>query len=336
MLTHRNIVANVEQAAAWLKPFTDPDEPDIVITALPLYHIFSLTANCMVFMRSGGMSFLITNPRDMKGFVKELTGLKFTVITGVNTLYNGLLNTPGFENLDFSRLRIALGGGMAVQRSVAERWRSITGTTLIEAFGLTETSPAVSINPLDVEEFSGSIGLPVPSTEVCVRDENKNDLGFNEPGELCVRGPQVMKGYWERQEETAKSIDSDGWFYTGDMATIDEHGFLHIVDRKKDMILVSGFNVYPNEVEDAVALHPDVLEVGAIGVPDESSGEAVKLIVVKKNPALTEEKLKEHCRQKLTGYKRPRYITFAKELPKSNVGKILRRELREQYGSPDS
>ncbi len=336
MLTHRNIVANVQQAAVWIDPFLDRNEPDIVITALPLYHIFSLTANCMVFMRNGGMNFLITNPRDMKGFVKELTGLKFTVITGVNTLYNGLLHTPGFENLDFSKLRIALGGGMAVQRSVAERWKSVTGTTLIEAYGLTETSPAVSVNPLDLEKFSGTIGLPVPSTEVCVRDENKKDLGFNEPGELCVRGPQVMKGYWQRPEETAKSIDADGWFYTGDIATIDERGFVRIVDRKKDMILVSGFNVYPNEVEDVVALHPDVLEVGAIGVPDENSGEVVKLVVVKKNPGLTVEQLKQHCRENLTGYKRPHYITFAKELPKSNVGKILRRELREQYGSPNS
>ncbi len=336
MLTHRNIVANVQQAAVWIDPFLDRNEPDIVITALPLYHIFSLTANCMVFMRNGGLNFLITNPRDMKGFVKELTGLKFTVITGVNTLYNGLLHTPGFENLDFSKLRIALGGGMAVQRSVAERWKSVTGTTLIEAYGLTETSPAVSVNPLDLEKFSGTIGLPVPSTEVCVRDENKKDLGFNEPGELCVRGPQVMKGYWQRPEETAKSIDADGWFYTGDIATIDERGFVRIVDRKKDMILVSGFNVYPNEVEDVVALHPDVLEVGAIGVPDENSGEVVKLVVVKKNPGLTVEQLKQHCRENLTGYKRPHYITFAKELPKSNVGKILRRELREQYGSPNS
>jgi long-chain acyl-CoA synthetase len=225
---------------------------------------------------------------------------------------------------------------MAVQRSVAERWRSVTGTTLIEAYGLTETSPAVSINPLDLEKFSGNIGLPVPSTDICVRDENRNDLGFNEPGELCVRGPQVRKGYWQRPEETSNSIDADGWFYTGDMATIDEKGFLRIVDRKKDMILVSGFNVYPNEVEDVVALHPDVLEVGAIGIADENCGEVVKLVVVKKTPALTEEQLKEHCRQNLTGYKRPRYITFADELPKSNVGKILRRELRERYGSPSN
>ncbi len=336
MLTHRNVVANVEQAAAWLKPVSDPNEPEIIVTALPLYHIFSLTANCMVFMRNGGMNFLITNPRDMKGFVKELTGLKFTAITGVNTLYNGLLHAAGFEKLDFSKLHIALGSGMAVQRSVAERWKKVTGTTLIEAYGLTETSPGVSVNPLDLETFSGSVGLPLPSTEVCVRDENQKELGFNEPGELCVRGPQVMKGYWQRPQETANCIDADGWLYTGDMATIDERGFIRIVDRKKDMILVSGFNVYPNEIEDIVALHPDVLEVGAIGVPDEHSGEVVKLVVVKKNPALTEEQLKEHCRENLTGYKRPHYITFAKDLPKSNVGKILRRELREQYGSPNS
>jgi len=336
MLTHRNIVANVEQAAAWLKPFTSTDEAEIVITALPLYHIFALTANCLVFMRKGGLNFLITNPRDLKGFVKELTGLKFTVFVGVNTLFNGLLNTPGFSDLDFSRVRIALGGGMAVQRAVADRWKATTGTVLMEAYGLTETSPGVCINPLDLKEFSGSIGLPVPSTEVCVRDENRKELGYNEPGELCVRGPQVMKGYWQRPEETARSIDADGWFYTGDMATIDERGFVSIVDRKKDMILVSGFNVYPNELEDVVAAHPDVLEVGAIGVPDQSSGEVVKLVVVKKNPALTEEQLIEYCREHLTNYKRPHYITFASELPKSNVGKILRRELRERYGSPKS
>ncbi len=336
MLTHRNVVANVEQAAAWLAPFTPKDQHDLVITALPLYHIFSLTANCIYFMHIGGENLLITNPRDMKGFVKELSGRQFSVITGVNTLYNGLLNTSGFNNLDFSNLRIALGGGMAVQRSVAERWKSVTGTTLIEAYGLTETSPGVSMNPLDLEKFSGNIGLPLPSTQVCVRDENKEELGFNEPGELCVRGPQVMKGYWQRPEETARSMDSEGWFYTGDMATIDEKGFVRIVDRKKDMILVSGFNVYPNELEDVVAHHPDVLEVGAIGVPDETSGEVVKLVVVKKNPGLTEEQLTEYCRKNLTNYKRPRYITFASELPKSNVGKILRRELREQYGSPDS
>lgn len=336
MLSHRNIVANVEQAAAWLKPFVSQSEQEIVITALPLYHIFALTANCLTFMRNGGLNYMITNPRDMKGFVKELSKVRFTAITGVNTLFNGLLNTPEFDQVDFSKLHISLGGGMAVQRSVAERWQKVTGVPLLEAYGLTETSPAVCINPLDLETYSGSIGVPIPSTEVCVRDEESKQLGINEPGELCVRGPQVMKGYWNRPEETARSIDENGWFKTGDIATIDEKGFVRIVDRKKDMILVSGFNVYPNEVEDVIALHPDVLEVGAIGIPDEQSGEVVKLVVVKKNPGLTEEILNEYCKENLTGYKRPRYITFASELPKSNVGKILRRELREQFGKPES
>lgn len=336
MLSHRNIVANVEQAAAWLKPFVSQSEQEIVITALPLYHIFALTANCLTFMRNGGLNYMITNPRDMKGFVKELSKVRFTAITGVNTLFNGLLNTPGFDQIDFSKLHISLGGGMAVQRSVAERWQKVTGEPLLEAYGLTETSPAVCINPLDLETYSGSIGVPIPSTEVCVRDEEGKELGINEPGELCVRGPQVMKGYWNRPEETATSIDENGWFKTGDIATIDEKGFVRIVDRKKDMILVSGFNVYPNEVEDVIALHPDVLEVGAIGIPDEQSGEVVKLVVVKKNPGLTEGILNEYCKENLTGYKRPRYITFASELPKSNVGKILRRELREQFGKPES
>ena len=336
MLTHRNIVANVEQAAAWLKPFVSQSEQEVVITALPLYHIFALTANCLTFMRNGGLNYMITNPRDMKGFVKELSKIRFTAITGVNTLFNGLLNTPGFDQIDFSKLHISLGGGMAVQRSVAERWQKVTGGPLLEAYGLTETSPAVCINPLDLTAYSGSIGVPVPSTEVRIRDEEGNELGTNQPGELCVRGPQVMKGYWNRPEETARSIDENGWFATGDIATVDEKGFVRIVDRKKDMILVSGFNVYPNEVEDVIASHPDVLEVGAIGVPDERCGEVVKLVVVKKNPGLTEETLNAYCKENLTGYKRPRYITFASELPKSNVGKILRRELREQFGKPES
>jgi len=336
MLTHRNIVANVEQAAAWLKPFVSQSEQEVVITALPLYHIFALTANCLTFMRNGGLNYMITNPRDMKGFVKELSKVRFTAITGVNTLFNGLLNTPGFDQIDFSKLHISLGGGMAVQRRVAERWQKVTGGPLLEAYGLTETSPAVCINPLDLTAYSGSIGVPVPSTEVCIRDEEGNELGTNQPGELCVRGPQVMKGYWNRPEETARSIDENGWFATGDIATVDEKGFVRIVDRKKDMILVSGFNVYPNEVEDVIASHPDVLEVGAIGVPDERCGEVVKLVVVKKNPSLMEETLNAYCKENLTGYKRPRYITFASELPKSNVGKILRRELREQFGKPES
>ena len=335
MLTHRNIVANVEQASAWLKPFIDVNEPDIVVTALPLYHIFALTANCLTFMRGGGLNYMITNPRDMKGFVKELSKVRFTAITGVNTLFNGLMNTDGFSDLDFSKLHITLGGGMAVQRAVAERWKSVTNTTLLEAYGLTETSPAVCINRLDLEGFEGSVGLPVPSTEVCVRDEDGNELGLNEPGELFVRGPQVMKGYWNRPQETAKSLDGDGWFSTGDIATIDDGGFVRIVDRKKDMILVSGFNVYPNEIEDVVASHPDVLEVGAIGVPDERSGEVVKIVVVKRNPGLTAETLQAYCRDKLTRYKCPDFITFTKELPKTNVGKILRRELRDMYGAPE-
>ena len=331
MLTHGNMVANVEQARAWLLPFVE-DGGEVVVTALPLYHIFALTANCLTFMTLGARNYLITNPRDMPAFVKEVSQIGFTVITGVNTLFNGLLNTPGFDRVDFSRLKIALGGGMAVQKSVAQRWQQVTGRSLLEAYGLTETSPAVCINPLTLEAYNGSIGLPVPSTEVCVRDEQGHTLGLNQPGELFVRGPQVMKGYWQRPEDTKAVLDADGWLATGDIAEIDEQGFVRIVDRKKDMILVSGFNVYPNEIEDVVAAHPDVLEVGAIGVPDERSGEAVRLVVVKKNPALTEETLFEYCREELTGYKRPRSVVFADELPKSNVGKILRRELREKFG----
>jgi long-chain acyl-CoA synthetase len=334
MLSHRNMVANVSQASAWLKPFLEEGE-ELVVTALPLYHIFALTANCLTFMSFGAHNVLITNPRDMPGFVKEIRTLRFSAITGVNTLFNGLLNTPGFDQVDFSRLKISLGGGMAVQRAVAERWQAVTGHSLLEAYGLTETSPAACINPLDLEGFNGSIGLPIPSTEVCVRDEQKNLLPPGEPGELCIRGPQVMQGYWQRPEETAKVIDAEGWLSTGDVATMDEGGFFRIVDRKKDMILVSGFNVYPNEVEDVAASHPDVLEVGAIGIADDRSGESVRLVVVKKNPALTEEALLQFCAEELTNYKRPRSVVFADELPKSNVGKILRRELRERYGAVD-
>jgi len=331
MLSHGNMVANVQQASAWLDPFIREGE-EVVVTALPLYHIFALTANCMAFMRFGGHNVLITNPRDMPGFVKEIRSLGFTVITGVNTLFNGLLNAPGFPEVDFSRLKIALGGGMAVQRSVAERWKAATGRALLEAYGLTETSPAVCINPLDATEYNGCIGLPIPSTEVCVRDDEGNVLGAGEAGELCVRGPQVMKGYWNRPEETANVLDADGWLRTGDIAEMTPEGYFRIVDRKKDMILVSGFNVYPNEVEDVTAAHPGVLEVGAIGVPDERTGEAVKLVVVKKDPGLTEEELLKFCREHLTNYKRPRHVQFVAELPKTNVGKILRRELRERYG----
>ena len=328
MLTHRNLVANMQQASAWLGTNVKMGK-EVIVTALPLYHIFALTANGLVFMKYGAKNILITNPRDMPGFVKELKKEPFTAITGVNTLFNGLLNTPGFDEIDFSTLHLTLGGGMAVQRAVAERWKQATGVTLVEAYGLTETSPAACINPMDLADYNGSIGLPIPSTEACVKDEDGNQLGVEEVGELCIRGPQVMKGYWNRPEETANAIDADGWLHTGDMARMDENGFFYIVDRKKDMILVSGFNVYPNEVEDVIAMMPGVLEVAAVGVPDEKSGEAVKLVIVKKDPTLTVEQIKAHARENLTGYKQPRYVEFRDELPKTNVGKILRRELRD-------
>ncbi|OOG55845.1 long-chain-fatty-acid--CoA ligase [Rhodanobacter sp. B05] len=329
MLTHGNMVANMLQADAWISASTKVGE-EVIITALPLYHIFSLTANGLVFTRLGGLNWLITNPRDMPGFVKELKASSFTALTGVNTLFNGLLNTPGFADLDFSRLHMTLGGGMAVQRAVAERWKKVTGCTLAEAYGLTETSPAVCINPLDLKEYNGSIGLPVPSTNVAIWSEDGKPLLVGEVGELMVHGPQVMKGYWNRPDETAKVLGADGWLHTGDIAKMDEKGYFYIVDRKKDMILVSGFNVYPNEVEDVVMEHPGVLEVAAVGVPDEHSGEVVKLFVVRKDPNLTVEDLKQFCHDRLTGYKRPRQIEFRNELPKSNVGKILRRELRDE------
>lgn len=329
MLTHGNLVANMQQSAAWLGTNVKLGEEEI-ITALPLYHIFALTANCLVFMKFGGLNHLITNPRDMPGFVKILSGIRFTAITGVNTLFNGLLNTPGFEKLDFSRLGLSLGGGAAVQRAVAERWKKVTGCTLVEAYGLTETSPAACMNLMDSTEHTGAIGLPVPSTEACVKDDEGNMLPPGEVGELCIRGPQVMAGYWQRPEETAKSIDADGWLHTGDVARMDEKGFFYVVDRKKDMILVSGFNVYPNEIEDVIALMPGVLEVAAVGVPDEKSGEAVKIVIVRKDPSLTTEQVKAHAREHLTGYKQPRIVEFRTELPKSNVGKILRRELRDE------
>ena len=329
MLTHRNLVANMEQAAAWVGTNIKLGE-EVIITALPLYHIFALTANGLVFMKFGGLNYLITNPRDMPGFVKELKSVRFTAITGVNTLFNGLLNTPGFDEVDFSSLHLTLGGGMAVQRAVAERWKQVTGVTLVEAYGLTETSPAACINPMDLAEYNGSIGLPVPSTEACVKDDDGRMLPVGEVGELCIRGPQVMKGYWQRPADTAEVMDADGWLHTGDMARMDEKGFFYIVDRKKDMILVSGFNVYPNEVEDVIAMLPGVLEVAAVGVPDEKSGEAVKVVIVKKDPALTAEQVKAHARENLTGYKHPKIVEFRQELPKTNVGKILRRELRDE------
>ena len=328
MLTHRNMIANMQQSSAWLGTNVRHGE-EVIITAIPLYHIFALTANCLVFMKFGGLNHLITNPRDMPGFVKILSGVRFTALTGVNTLFNGLLNTPGFEKVDFSALHLTLGGGMAVQRAVAERWKKVTGVTLVEAYGLTETSPAACMNPLDLAEYNGAIGLPISSTDISIQDDEGRQLKTGDIGELCVRGPQVMKGYWQRPDETAKVLTSDGWLHTGDIAKMDEKGFFYIVDRKKDMILVSGFNVYPNEIEDVVAQCPGVLEVAAVGVPDEKSGEAVKIVVVKKDPNLTAEILKAHCKANLTGYKLPKIIEFRDALPKTNVGKILRRELRE-------
>ena len=328
VLTHRNIIANLQQAHAWISPVVTEGR-EIIITALPLYHIFSLTANCLTFIKIGATNVLIPNPRDIPGFIKELAKHRFTVITGVNTLFNALLNNPEFAKLDFSSLRVALGGGMAVQQAVAEKWKQITGVALVEAYGLTETSPAVTINPLDLKAFNHSIGLPVSSTEVSIRDDDGIEQPIGQRGELCVRGPQVTPGYWNRPEETRRVFTADGFLRTGDIAVIDENGFVTLVDRKKDMILVSGFNVYPNEVEDVVASHPGVLEVAAIGVPDERSGEAVKVFVVRKDPALTAEALIAHCRENLTGYKVPHRVEFRDELPKSNVGKILRRELRE-------
>ncbi len=327
MLTHRNMVANMLQARAWLEGL-DPGR-ELIVTALPLYHIFALTANCLVFMSLGGRNLLIPDPRDMTGFVSELSRYPFTGITGVNTLFNGLLHTPGFSDLDFSNLKMAMAGGTALQRAVAEKWKEVTGQNIVEAYGLTETSPAACINPLGTEEFNGSIGLPIPSTECTVLDDEGNRLPQGETGELAVRGPQVMKGYWQRPEATAEVIMPDGWLRTGDIAEMTPEGYFRIVDRKKDMVLVSGFNVYPNEIEDVIAQHPKVLEVAIIGVPDEKSGEAVKACVVKRDPSLTAEELKAYCAENLTGYKRPRHIEFFDELPKSNVGKILRKDLRE-------
>ena len=328
MLLHRNIIANLQQAHAWIEPFLHKDQ-QLIITALPLYHIFSLTANCLTFLKIGATNVLITNPRDIPGFVKELAQYKFTVITGVNTLFNALLNNPDFAKLDFSALRAALGGGMAVQKSVALKWRQVTGKPLIEAYGLTETSPAATINPLDLGEFNGAIGLPISSTEIAIRDDQGNDLSVGQAGEICIRGPQVMKGYWLRPDETATVFYADGFLRTGDVGVMDEKGFVRIVDRKKDMILVSGFNVYPNEVEAVVAMHPAVMEVAAVGVPSEHSGEAVKIFVVLKDKSVTKEQLIAHCKENLTGYKVPHLVEFRDDLPKTNVGKILRRALKE-------
>ena len=331
MLLNRNITANLTQVDAWLNPFlTEYDrEHYIIITALPLYHIFSLTVNCLMMLKLGGKNVLVVNPRDIPGFVKELAKHRYTTFPGVNTLYNGLLNHPDFAKLDFSALRIANGGGMAVQKAVAEKWKKVTGVTLTEGYGLTETSPVATTNPLDAKEFSGSIGLPVSSTEISIRDDDGNELPLGQSGEICIRGPQVMAGYWQRPEETAKVMTADGFFRSGDIGIMDENGHTRIVDRKKDMILVSGFNVYPNEIEGVVMMHPGVLECAAIGVPDEHSSETVKLFVVRKDPDLTEKDVREHCHQNLTGYKCPKYVEFRDDLPKTNVGKILRRALRD-------
>jgi len=329
MLLNRNIIANLLQARAWVSPVLDPNQREIIVTPLPLYHIFSLTANCLVFMTLGAENLLIPNPRDIPGFVKTLRKVPFTAFTGVNTLFNALVNNPNFARLSFRSLRLVLGGGMAVQEAVALRWKEVTGVPLIEAYGLTETSPAATINPLNLTAYNGSIGLPIPSTSIVLRDDAGKDVPPGSPGEICIKGPQVMAGYWNRPDETAKVMTQDGYFMTGDIGIMDERGFIRIVDRKKDMILVSGFNVYPNEIEGVVAQHPGVLECAAVGVPDKKSGEAVRLYVVKKDAALTEGDVMKYCRDHLTGYKCPREVLFRGELPKSNVGKILRRELRE-------
>ena len=332
MLTHGNMIANVLQALEWIKP-AFPNDTATLITALPLYHIFALTANCLLFVILGWRNVLITNPRDFPAFVAELKKYKFAYISGVNTLFNALLHTPGFDKVDFSNLTITLGGGMAVQEAVAKRWKEVTGKILTQAWGLTETSPAACINrPGD--DFNGSIGLPISSTEISIRDDDGNELGINVVGEICVRGPQVMAGYWNRPDETAKVMIGKDLLRTGDIGRIDERGFVFIEDRKKDMILVSGFNVYPNEVESVAVTHPGVLEAAAIAQPDERSGEVVALFVVKKDPNLTEQELVDHCKKSLTGYKVPKHVYFRKELPKTNVGKILRRALRDELPKP--
>ncbi len=333
MLTHRNMVSNVLQSEAWMSPWIAA-KTEVVITALPLYHIFALTANCLVFLCVGAHNVLITNPRDFKGFVAELKKYPFTYMSGVNTLFNALLHTPGFDTIDFRHLKITLGGGMAVQGAVAERWKQVTGHYLTQAWGLTETSPAACINLFNTP-FNGSIGLPIPSTEIAIRDDDGNDLKIGEVGEICVRGPQVMRGYWNRPDETAKVLFADGFLRTGDIGRIDQEGYVYIEDRKKDMILVSGFNVYPNEVESVAVTHPAVLEVAAVAQSDERSGEIVVLfVVVKPGQQLTEGEMIEHCRKSLTGYKVPKHVYFRAELPKTNVGKILRRSLREEISKP--
>ncbi|MBA5690177.1 long-chain fatty acid--CoA ligase [Rugamonas apoptosis] len=329
VLLHRNVVANVLQNEAWLQ--LPPQKEQLVfVCALPLYHIYSLTISGFMGMRLGGMNLLIPNPRDIPGFVKELAKYKVSVFPAVNTLYNALLNNAEFAKLDFASYKICNGGGMAVQQAVADRWLKLTGTPIIEGYGMSETSPVATANRVDIKEFTGTIGLPIPSTEIQILDDDGHPLPFGQPGEIAIRGPQVMAGYWQRDDETAKSMTADGFFKTGDVGIMDERGYTRIVDRKKDMILVSGFNVYPNEIEGVVAAHPGVLEVACIGVPDKNSGEAVKLFVVRKDPNLTADQLQDYCKHELTAYKKPKYIEFRDELPKTNVGKILRRQLRDE------
>lgn len=328
VLTHRNLIANIEQADAWFRQLLT-DKKEIIVTALPLYHIFSLTANCLFFTKIGGLNVLITNPRDIPNMIKELKKFQFTTITGVNTLFNALMKHPKFATLDFSHLHLALGGGMAVQEIVADRWKEITRAPILEAYGLTETSPCVTINPITLKEFNGTVGLPVPSTDICILDNDYHEVAIGQPGELAIKGPQVMKGYWNNPGETAKVFTKDGWLLTGDIASVDENGYVRILERKKDMILVSGFNVYPNELEDVISRLKGVQEVAVIAVPDESSGEVPKAFIVKDSTPLSAEEVTKFCRANLTPYKIPKYVEFVKELPKSNVGKILRRELRE-------
>lgn len=328
VLTHRNVVANMLQMQSWMGDVLKEGE-EVIITPLPMYHIFSLTVNCMAFICLGGKNVLVTNPRDIPAFVKELKNQDWTVMTGVNTLFNALLNDDGFRKLDFSKVRCVIGGAMAIQKAVAEEWQNVTGNLLVEGYGLTESSPVASANPIDGRARIGTIGVPVPSTDMKLCDEEGNEVPIGERGEINIKGPQVMQGYYNKPEETANVL-KDGWLRTGDVAVMSEDGFFTIVDRIKDMILVSGFNVYPNEVEDVIAMHPKVLEVAAIGVPDEKSNEAVKVFVVKKDPSLTEQEIRDFCKEELTGYKKPKHIAFRDELPKTNVGKILRRALREE------
>ena len=328
VLSHGNICANMQQAAEWIKNLLKPGE-ETVIAALPLYHIFALTVNLMIFTQAGSRILLITNPRDMNSFIGDLKKNRISVFIGVNTLFNGMVNQPAFAEVDFSQLKLTLGGGMATQRAVAEKWKEVTGTPIVEAYGLTEASPGVCCNPLNIPAYTGSIGLPVPSTEIELRDADGKEVAAGQPGEMWIRGPQVMQGYWQRDDETAKVLDERGFLATGDIAVMDEKGWFKLVDRKKDLIVVSGFNVYPNEIEDVVAAHPKVMETACIGVSSEKTGEALKLFVVAKDESLTVEELVDYCRSQLTGYKVPRDIEFRKELPKSNVGKILRRELRD-------